>query len=92
MDSFNAMEPANPKVLTPYTKLKMLKSPRSFSIFHQGLIGWGTLTFRYANLHAKYQKSTIQVPIQTNIVSIFMKNTNNFTKADQNAACGPSFS
>lgn len=32
MGSLNAMEPANPKVLTPRAKLKMSKPPRSF--FH----------------------------------------------------------
>ena len=55
---FKAVKPANPKALAPLTKLKISKSPRSFFIIHQGLIGWGTLTFRLVNLHTKHQKST----------------------------------
>lgn len=52
------MEPAIPKVLTPLAKRNSQKLQGVISKINQGLIGWGTLIFRFVNLHSESQKST----------------------------------
>ena len=55
----SAAEPANPKELTPRAKSKFSNFLMKIIQFNQGLIGWGTLTFRLVNLHNNSNKSTI---------------------------------